>query len=98
MRVPCTIPDAPPAPLRGPVPPADAAKPGHGGGVAAGHVTNYAHNENGRVWDLARLSAHIGRARWRVLWRKCLSASALVFASALRRIQEVQAQMDLPPK
>jgi hypothetical protein len=28
----------------------------------------------------------------------CARAAALVFASALRRIQEVQAQMDLPPR
>lgn len=77
--------------------PEDAARPSPDG-VAAGHVTNYAQNENGDVWDLRRLEGHLGRARWRDLWRKCLRASALVFASALRRIQEVQAQMDLPPK
>ena len=78
--------------------PADAAKQGSDGGVAAGHITNYAQNENGEVWDLRRLAAHLGAGKWRGLWRKCLSASALVFASALRRVQEVQAQMDLPPK
>jgi hypothetical protein len=50
------------------------------------------------VWDLHRLAAHVGAARWRALWRQCVKTTALVFASALRRIQEVQAQMDLPPK
>ncbi|KAI8462616.1 MAG: tubulin-tyrosine ligase family-domain-containing protein [Monoraphidium minutum] len=77
--------------------PEDAGKP-CAAGVAAGHVTNYAQNENGDVWDLQRLAAHVGAGRWAGLWRQCLSASALVFAAALRRIQEVQAQMDLPPK
>ena len=31
-----------------------------------------------------------------VLWESLTHVTALVFASALRRIQEVQAQMDLP--
>lgn len=71
---------------------------GNGCGVAPGHVTNYAQNENGEVWDLNRLAAHLGARAWRALWRRCLEATARAFAAALRRVQEVQAQMDLPPK
>lgn len=33
-----------------------------------------------------------------VLWQQLASVTALVFAAALRRIQEVQAQMDLQPR
>jgi hypothetical protein len=77
---------------------ADAHKGTVDGGVAAGHITNYAQNENGDVWDLRQLAAHLGAGCWQRLWRQCVKATALVFASALRRIQEVQAQMDLPPK
>jgi hypothetical protein len=33
-----------------------------------------------------------------VLWMQMARATALVFAAALRRIQEVQAQMDLHPR
>ena len=42
-----------------------------GGDVALGHVTNYAQNMDGMVWDLAMLEAHLGeshlsrrRSRW----------------------------------
>ncbi|KIY98981.1 hypothetical protein MNEG_8982 [Monoraphidium neglectum] len=49
--------------------PEDAGKPS-AGGVAAGHITNYAQNENGEVWDLPRLAAHVGLGKWRGLWRK----------------------------
>jgi hypothetical protein len=34
--------------------------------VAAGHVTNYAQNENGDVWDLQQLKQHLGVQRWTV--------------------------------
>ena len=68
------------------------------GGVAAAHITNFAQNENGEVWDLNHLAGHLGAGKWRGLWVRRVKTTALVFASALRRIQEVQAQMDLPPK
>ena len=32
------------------------------------------------------------------LWQQLAQVTALVFAAALRRIQEVPAQMDLPPR
>ena len=33
-----------------------------GGDVALGHVTNYAQNMDGMVWDLAMLEAHLGES------------------------------------
>ena len=32
------------------------------GEVALGHVTNYAQNQDGMVWDLAMLEEHLGEA------------------------------------
>lgn len=66
--------------------------------AGAGHITNYAQNENGDVWSLQQLAQHMGTAHWQVLWQQLASVTALVFAAALRRIQEVQAQMDLQPR
>lgn len=50
------------------------------------------------MWDLERLESHLGPSAWRPLWRECAAAAARAFAAALRRVQEVQAQMDLPPR
>lgn len=38
------------------------------GSWGAGHITNYAQNENGDVWDLAQLAAHLGQSVWQVRW------------------------------
>lgn len=40
----------------------------------------------------------LGVVLLQVLWQQLASVTALVFAAALRRIQEVQAQMDLSPR
>jgi hypothetical protein len=64
----------------------------------AGHITNYAQNENGMVWTLRQLEQHLGRRAWARLLAGMQRAAAWTFAAALRRIQEVQAQMDLPPR
>lgn len=34
--------------------------------AGAGHITNYAQNENGDVWDLRRLAQHMGQTAWQV--------------------------------
>jgi hypothetical protein len=34
--------------------------------AGAGHITNYAQNENGDVWDLQQLATHMGRSVWQV--------------------------------
>eukprot|EP00775_Hariotina_reticulata_P004710 gene4710-4960_t len=66
-----------------------------GGTFGAGHITNYAQNENGDVWDLQQLARHLGKSAWQGLWQQLADVTALVFAAALRRILEVQGQMDL---
>lgn len=34
------------------------------GDVALGHVTNYAQNMDGTVWDLQQLKEHMGGCKW----------------------------------
>ena len=50
---------------------------GVSGAVAAGHVTNYAQNENGEVWDLSRFKNALGEQPWKVrgelMYSSCLS-------------------------
>lgn len=36
------------------------------GTFGAGHITNYAQNENGDVWSLQQLAAHLGSSVWKV--------------------------------
>ena len=60
--------------------------------VAPGHVTNYAQNEDGRVWDLRTLrlylaAQHGGRDVWTEVWRKIEHCTALLFAASLPRVQ-----------
>lgn len=71
---------------------------GSANGLAPGHVTNYAQNENGDVWDLQQFSDYLGAGKWRQLWSAMSKVTAMTFAAVLRRIQEVQVQMDLPPR
>eukprot|EP00878_Enallax_costatus_P021301 GHUV01022547.1.p1 GENE.GHUV01022547.1~~GHUV01022547.1.p1 ORF type:complete len:513 (+),score=138.38 GHUV01022547.1:1-1539(+) len=68
------------------------------GTFGSGHITNYAQNENGDVWSLQHLARHMGHSAWKGIWFQLARVTALVFAAALRRIQEVQAQMDLHPR
>ncbi|KAF8064478.1 Ttll6a [Scenedesmus sp. PABB004] len=117
-----------------PYAPADAVR----GDWGCGHITNYAQNENGDVWDLPALAAHMGHSAWKArapvrprarprrarapraprprahapapaarlrapraaqpLWARLARATALVFASALRRIGEVHAALHLGPR
>jgi hypothetical protein len=34
--------------------------------AGAGHITNYAQNENGDVWGLQQLAQHMGHSAWQV--------------------------------
>lgn len=36
------------------------------GTFGAGHITNYAQNENGDVWSLQQLAQQMGAAAWQV--------------------------------
>lgn len=59
------------------------------GGVAQGHVTNYAQNENGDVWNLAQLAQHMGQQAFQAMMQKIKRSTALVFCAALPRAKEV---------
>ena len=41
---------------------------GEAGGVALGHVTNYAQNMDGTVWDMLQLRQHMGPEAFEELW------------------------------
>ncbi len=62
----------------------------NGSGVAMGHVTNYAQNENGDVWSLAQYAAHVGQRAFHAMWERILDSVAMVLAAALPRINEVR--------
>ena len=47
-------------------------------------------NENGDVWALDSLQAVLGPAGWRHVWQQIQISTALVFAAALARAQEVR--------
>ncbi|KAG1665105.1 hypothetical protein FOA52_007796 [Chlamydomonas sp. UWO 241] len=68
------------------------------GGLPAGHVTNVAQNESGPVLPMSALRERLGPTRFAELWSKVARAVALTFTAALPRVQEVQAQMALPPR
>ncbi|KXZ53247.1 TTL5 protein [Gonium pectorale] len=57
------------------------------GEVALGHVTNYAQNMDGRVWDLRQLEEHMGAEAYGKMWSKVQRNSALVIAAALQHIK-----------
>ncbi len=67
-------------------------------GPAPGHVTNYAQNENGRVWSLQQFASHVGGQAFARLWDRMLESTALLFAAALPRVREVQAYTAMPPQ
>ncbi|GBF94938.1 tubulin tyrosine ligase [Raphidocelis subcapitata] len=63
---------------------------------AAGHVTNYARNEDTWVWGLERLAQHFeshhgGPAAWARLWREMRRRAALAVAAALPSLQAAHA-------
>lgn len=45
--------------------------------AGAGHITNYAQNENGDVWDLKQLATHMGQSAWQVGVGKFAGAGAV---------------------
>ncbi|KAJ9524612.1 hypothetical protein QJQ45_024202 [Haematococcus lacustris] len=67
-------------------------------GVGLGHVTNYAQNMDGMVWDLGRLEQHLGAAAWALLWGRIQRSAALMVAAALKDMQASQAELQLPPE
>ncbi|GLI61494.1 hypothetical protein VaNZ11_003822 [Volvox africanus] len=57
------------------------------GDVALGHITNYAQNMDGTVWNLQQLEGHMGTETYGKMWRQVQRNSALVIAAALKHIK-----------
>ena len=64
-----------------------APQAGTGGGAGRGHVTNYAQNVDGFVWNLEKLEQTLGVERYNELWRKIKKSTALTFSAALPHIR-----------
>eukprot|EP00877_Chromochloris_zofingiensis_P003213 jgi/Chrzof1/12893/Cz07g11100.t1 len=62
-----------------------------------GHITNYAQNVDGQVWDLDMLKQHIGETSYQQLWAKILHNTGLVTSAALQDMQQEHAKLNLPP-
>ncbi|GFR49659.1 hypothetical protein Agub_g11802, partial [Astrephomene gubernaculifera] len=62
-----------------------------------GHVTNYAQNENGEVWSLGQLAAHMGEPAFGKLWSAMCRSAAASFAAALPRCAQVMESVRPPP-
>lgn len=69
---------------------------GADGAVAGGHVTNYAQNRDGGVWDLSRLRTHLGDAAYARLHAALLTSVARVYAAALGPMQRESARLGSP--
>eukprot|EP00198_Chlamydomonas_reinhardtii_P004771 XP_001694107.1 predicted protein [Chlamydomonas reinhardtii] len=54
------------------------------GDVALGHVTNYAQNMDGTVWDLQQLEEHMGAEAYGRMWSRVQRHSALAEHEALK--------------
>ncbi|GIL99848.1 hypothetical protein Vretimale_4813 [Volvox reticuliferus] len=57
------------------------------GDVALGHITNYAQNMDGTVWNLQQLEDHMGTEPYGKMWQQVQRSSALVIAAALKHIK-----------
>lgn len=57
------------------------------GDVALGHVTNYAQNQDGMVWDLAMLKEHLGSEAYETLWSRISRNTASIFSAALPHLK-----------
>jgi hypothetical protein len=73
------------------------AAAGDAGGIALGHVTNYAQNMDGGVWDLSQLAEHLGAAPWAALWSDIKRNAALALAAALPDMHAAHAGLGVPP-
>ncbi|KAI8474298.1 MAG: tubulin-tyrosine ligase family-domain-containing protein [Monoraphidium minutum] len=76
---------------------AGAAAAAAAGGAGRGHVTNYAQNVDGQVWDLDMLREHLGGAAYDALWSKLVSSAARVVAATLPEVLSEQAKLQAPP-
>ncbi|MEW5304249.1 MAG: hypothetical protein WDW36_006873 [Sanguina aurantia] len=56
--------------------------------VSACHITNYAKNTDGWVWNLGRVQQHFGEAVWGEIWARMLRSAGLTVAAARQSLQE----------
>ncbi|GAX74824.1 hypothetical protein CEUSTIGMA_g2271.t1 [Chlamydomonas eustigma] len=68
------------------------------GEVALGHVTNYAQNMDGMVWDLKMLEDHLGKDAFDTLWCRIARNTAMVFSSALPQITLAHEALSVQPE
>ncbi|MEW5315281.1 MAG: hypothetical protein WDW38_006722 [Sanguina aurantia] len=66
------------------------------GEVALGHVTNYAQNMDGTVWDLHQLQQHMGDDAWKTLWDRIANNCAMVVSAALGPIKSEHELLKVP--
>ncbi|KAF5837382.1 tubulin-tyrosine ligase/Tubulin polyglutamylase [Dunaliella salina] len=69
---------------------------GASGEVALGHVTNYAQNTDGLVWDLHTLERHLGELAFQKLWARITEHTAHVCAAALPAMRADSALLQAP--
>jgi hypothetical protein len=82
-------PAATPAPLSSPPSPQPQPPP-------RAHVTNYAANADGDVWDLEDLECALGAESFALVWRRCLRGCALAAAAALSSAREEKTRLRYP--
>lgn len=65
------------------------------GAMTEGHVTNYAMNVNGSVWDLDMLRGHLGGDAYQQMWDRIVDSCALTFSAALPTVLEEGGKLKL---
>lgn len=56
--------------------------------VSACHITNYAKNTDGWVWNLEEVKQHFGEAVWGEVWDRMLHSAGLTVAAARQSLHE----------
>lgn len=67
------------------------------GAAARGHITNYAQNVNGTVWNLDMLKQHLGAGPYKQLWSQLVSSAAHVACAALGDVRTEHRKSAVPP-
>lgn len=65
------------------------------GSMSLGHVTNYAQNMDGLVWDLDMLRDHMGQEGFAKVWSQIEESVAHTFSSTLGEMQAQHAALGL---
>eukprot|EP00878_Enallax_costatus_P040036 GHUV01046010.1.p1 GENE.GHUV01046010.1~~GHUV01046010.1.p1 ORF type:complete len:602 (+),score=176.12 GHUV01046010.1:192-1997(+) len=67
------------------------------GAAGRGHITNYAQNVGGTVWNLVMLKQHLGADVYKRLWNKLVSSAAHVACAAMGEVRQEHAAGRVPP-